>query len=346
MGVEGADAMEPPRERGWGRIVLVLLTLAILPATPLLHIVVPVGDPLLLVAPVMAAMAAAGWRRGGRGGLVVLWVAAAGWILWRASHRGTAFADLILGWAVLLAVTYGGSLAVGPGGTRFLPRALVALAGAMVLGALLIAVVPGGWSGAVALVGEEVGRRAVTVTREWQAVTSTPEWLELVGQVPAWEGSQQMVEAQLAAAPGPARQLFLAILALQSVVAMAVAWAIYHRVATVRLGPPLAGLREVRYPDALVWGMVVGLALLALPGSGPLRTAGLDLTLFFGALYVLRGVGVMVWFLRPGRWMKVVLVVLTLFLWPLLAGVALALGLSDTWFDWRRATRRDSQRSE
>jgi len=26
--------------------------------------------------------------------------------------------------------------------------------------------------------------------------------------------------------------------------------------------------------------------------------------------------------------------------------VALTLGLGDTWFDWRRATRRESQRSE
>jgi hypothetical protein len=196
------------------------------------------------------------------------------------------------------------------------------------------------------MIGEDVGRRAVLATREWQAMTATPEWQELMGRSSTWEESSRTVERQLSLVPGPARQLFLAMLALQGMVAMALSWAVYHRVATVRLGPPLASVRTLRFPDALVWGMIVGLALLAVPLPGPLRIVGLDLTVFFGALYALGGLGVLVWFLTPGRWMSAVYLLLTLLFWPVVGAVALALGLGDTWFDWRRATRRESQRSE
>lgn len=338
--------MEPPRERGWGRIVLVLLALAILPAIPLLRVVIPIVDPLVLIAPLAAALAIAGWRQGGRGSLALLWGAVGCWILWRASQRGTAYDEFVVGWSVLLAVSFGVIIAVIPGRGPFLPKALAALAAALAVGVVIIAMIPGGWTGAIALVSEEIGRRAVGAMREWQAMTATPEWQELMAGSPTWEESSRTVERQLSLVPGPARQLFLGMLALQGMVAMALSWAIYHRVATERLGPPLATLRTLRFPDALVWGMVAGLALLAFPVPGPLRIVGLDLTLFFGALYVLRGVGVLMWFLAPGRWMSAVYLLLMLLFWPVVGAVALTLGLGDTWFDWRRATRRESQRSE
>ncbi|MDQ8169315.1 MAG: hypothetical protein P3A29_00795, partial [Gemmatimonadota bacterium] len=107
--------MEPPRERGWGRIVLVLLALAVLPAIPLLRVVIPIVDPLVLIAPLAAALAIAGWRQGGRGSLALLWGVVAGWILWRASQRGTAYDEFVVGWSVLLAVTFGVIIAVIPG---------------------------------------------------------------------------------------------------------------------------------------------------------------------------------------------------------------------------------------
>jgi len=346
MPVPEAEPVEPPRERGWGRIILVLLALAVLPAIPLLRVVLPVVDPLVLIAPLMAALALAGWRQGGRGSLALLWGAMATWILWRATRGSTAFGELVAGWSVLLAVAFGIATSVASGPVPFLRRALPALGAALVVGGVIVAMVPGGWSGAIGLVGDEVGRRAVSATREWQAMAALPEWQELMQGSPAWEESSRTVERQLQQVPGPARQLFLAVLAWQGLIAMALSWAVYHRVATVRLGPPLAALRTLRFPDALVWGLIAGLALLALPVPGPLRTAGLDLTVFFGALYALRGVGVLWWFLAPGRGMSAVYLLLTLLFWPVVGAVTLTLGLGDTWFDWRRATRRESQRSE
>jgi hypothetical protein len=68
--------------------------------------------------------------------------------------------------------------------------------------------------------------------------------------------------------------------------------------------------------------------------------------LFFGVLFALRGLGVLVWFLAPGRVMTVVLVVFSVVFWPVVMIVSAGLGLGDTWFDWRRASRQRSQRSE
>ena len=72
----------------------------------------------------------------------------------------------------------------------------------------------------------------------------------------------------------------------------------------------------------LVWGMVAGLVLVALPFSGPVRDAGLNLLLFFGVLFALRGMGVLVWFLAPGRVMTVVLFLFSVLFWPVVVIVS------------------------
>lgn len=72
----------------------------------------------------------------------------------------------------------------------------------------------------------------------------------------------------------------------------------------------------------------------------------MNLLVVFGALYAIRGMGVMVWFLAPGRWQTLAWGVLTLLFWPVIGAVAIGLGLGDTWFVWRRDPRRESQRVE
>jgi hypothetical protein len=112
------------------------------------------------------------------------------------------------------------------------------------------------------------------------------------------------------------------------------------------LGPPLADLRDLRFHEALVWGVVAGLVLLVLPLHPAARALSVNLMLFFGALFVLRGLGVLLWFLSPGRAMMVMMVIFTVWFWPVVVTVSAGLGLGDTWFDWRRASRQRSQRSE
>jgi len=80
------------------------------------------------------------------------------------------------------------------------------------------------------------------------------------------------------------------------------------------------------------------------------RGIGQNLLVFFGALYAMRGLGVLTWFMAPGS-LGIALAVAFVLLWApvlnafaalafmTLAVAALALGLGDTWADWRSRAR-------
>ena len=144
--------------------------------------------------------------------------------------------------------------------------------------------------------------------------------------------------------------VFPALLALQSLAALALAWATYHRLGRARLGAPLRPLREFRFNDQLVWGLIVGLTIMLLPTLKALHGVGKNLLVFFGALYAVRGFGVLTWFMAPGSLGVTLAVSFVLLFAPVLdafaalalmmLGVAaLALGLGDTWADWRSRAR-------
>jgi hypothetical protein len=102
----------------------------------------------------------------------------------------------------------------------------------------------------------------------------------------------------------------------------------------VAIGPPLAKLREFRFNDQLVWGVAVGASIFLLPAFEEGRNAGLNLLLFFGVLYTLRGMGILAWMSRT-RVLTYMLIALALVAWPLVAALAFGLGLGDTWLDLR-----------
>jgi hypothetical protein len=140
-----------------------------------------------------------------------------------------------------------------------------------------------------------------------------------------------------------AAPLFPALLALESLAACALAWALYHRLSRARLGAPLGALREFTFSDQLVWGLVAGFSLLVLPAFKALAHVGLNLVVFLGALYALRGFGIVIWFLPRGRAAVTVLFsIVALLLGPLAVPMAFGLGVSDTWIDWRRRPRANS----
>lgn len=343
MGAEGAEA--PARERGWWRPVVAAVALLFLPATPLFRLAVPLEQTMVLLVPLLAVCSLAGWRAGGRLPLALLWVAAAVFVLWQGSAGAGSFSLLAIGWAFVLTASFGAVLLL-PVGTSFLPKALLALAVAVVLGGVLVLLAPGGLAGSVDVVAAELSRRGEISTAQWRALTGSLEWQELIrGNAEAGRLSEE-VDRQLAAMPGIGRLLLPSMLGLESLAAMALSWALYHRVGRARVGPPLARLRDVRFDDALIWGVVIGLVIVVLPITGVLRTLGINLLVFFGALYALRGLGVLVWFLGPSRWMTVFLVLFTVFFAYVVAAVATIVGLGDTWFDWRRRPRQRSQRSE
>jgi hypothetical protein len=84
---------------------------------------------------------------------------------------------------------------------------------------------------------------------------------------------------------------------------------------------------------------VSGLAFLVVPGLGLLHGFGANLLVFFGALYALRGAGVALFFLAPGRVMMVVLVGVSVLFAGAAGVIFVGLGLGDTWLDWRRRPR-------
>ena len=127
----------------------------------------------------------------------------------------------------------------------------------------------------------------------------------------------------------------------------------HHRLSRARLGPPLRPLREFRFNDQLVWGLIVGLTIILLPTLKSLHGAGKNLLVFFGALYAVRGFGVLTWFMAPGSLGVTLTVSFVLLFAPILgafaalallmlAVAALALGLGDTWADWRSRARPTS----
>ena len=79
----------------------------------------------------------------------------------------------------------------------------------------------------------------------------------------------------------------------------------------------------------------MGATLCLLPAFEEGKNAGYNLLLFFGALYLIRGIGVLAWIAR-GKWLLII--VLTLIPQVFII-VTLALGLGDTWLDLRKRVK-------
>jgi hypothetical protein len=216
--------------------------------------------------------------------------------------------------------------------------------GALVLMAVAACAVAAWGRGARAYEQSFVAKRDGLLTA-WTARRSAPDWRAVVERVPAVGDVADRSAAGLANAT-PLTSLLPALLVLESLAALTLAWAIWHRLARARLGPPLARLSQFRFNDQLIWGLVVGATLVLLPSLDGWRGAGVNLVVVFGALFALRGLGVLLWWL-PDRFAPVPLLVLVVCI-PLLGPVlvlatvavlALGLGLGDTWRDFRRSSR-------
>jgi hypothetical protein len=338
------EGAAPPREQGWWGPILATLALLILPASPPFSLVVPFDQTLLLLAPALAVSAVVGWRAGGRLPLAIVWTVFAVWVL-RVPEGASAFALLARGWAVLLAAIFGGVVLVGKE-ERFLPQALVAVLIALGLGLSVVMIAGGGVVETSAAIAEDVMRRAEFGQLAWQQFIMRPEWLEFARENPSADLLVAQVEAQFTELPKAARTLVPAMLALESLAALAIAWAVYHRFGRARIGAPLAPLRAFSFHEAFVWGIIAGLLVIVVPMPEVIRVIGLNLLVFFGALYVVRGLGVLLWFLSPGRWMRVLWTIVVVLFLQVTVAVALAIGIGDTWLDWRNRPRPKSQRSE
>jgi hypothetical protein len=183
--------------------------------------------------------------------------------------------------------------------------------------------------------GEELTRRVSITIEKLNEGMDTPEWRGLAAKVPALDTWNEDSETIMRAIPARAASLLPALLALESLAALALGWGLYRRLSPVQIGPPLSPLTEFRFNDQLVWGLAVGGTLCLLPAFEGGRNAGYNLLLFFGTLYLVRGIGVLAWIAR-GRYAFIVILGLIPQVFLI---VTLALGLGDTWLDLRRRAK-------
>lgn len=339
-------ASPAPTERGWGKLLLALAAFLFLPHLPPLRALLPVEETLLLLLPALAACCLVGWWAGGRFTLAVIWVGLAVWVLAQSALPGSFF-NLVRGWSLLLAGAFGLVCLFGPK-RPFFPRALTALC--LALGIVLLMGVRGPLTvgRANTAVQVEFARRNVDAMATFR--TFVAQHPEVTQKMPETSSMLNEFEGRLKATSKAGAQLFPSLLLLESLIALALAWATYHRISRTRLGAPLGPLKDFRFNDQLVWGLIAGLAIVFIPALDFIDGTGRNLLVFFGALYAIRGFGVLSWFLAPGALAGTLMVGFVMLWWPVLNAVAVlgfmllalaafGLGLGDTWADWRRRAR-------
>src|SRR5438105_2529770 len=342
-------------ERGWRKLVLALVAFVVLPTYPQLRAFLPLDQTIYLLVPCLAACFLVGWWAGGRAVFAIGWVALATWMMWQRPGTPDAFHNLERGWSLLLAGSFGLACLFGERRPLF-ARALAALSIAVFLAIAMSAMGPVPLSDAKQTIATEfVRRNAEAMSHINGAIASYPkEWTDLTTRFPQLAEIPAQIEQDLNGSSRLGLTLFPSLLALESLFALALSWAIYHRLSRARLGAPLRPLREFRFNDQLVWGLIVGLTIAFLPTLQGFRGVGRNMLVFFYALYAIRGFGVLALFLAPGAILATLTLSFAVLSFPtlppqvasvgfkLLLLAVFALGLGDTWADWRRRARPTS----
>jgi hypothetical protein len=357
-------SVAPARSKGsWGRVLALIVFLAV-PLIPQMRVIFPIEQTLMVLVALTASCMIVGWRQGGKLSLAVIWLMLAlGLIAWPVAPPGAPYGalermwafpgtsgynSLARGWTLLLAASFG-LVSLFGSGQAFISRALSTLALAAGLGFALVFLSPGGPTRIGSTMTLEFTRRNDESIDQLRLGAATEPWKDQVDKSPGIQRLNQMTEEQLLEIPKWSSLLVPAVLALESLAAMALAWSLYHRLSAASIGPMLGRLRDFRFNDQLVWGVAVGASVYLLPAFAEAKIAGLNILTFFGSLYVLRGLGILGWISR-GKVGRLIMAVVGSFIFavivadmlgflisPILpiAALAFTLGLGDTWVDWR-----------
>jgi hypothetical protein len=270
----------------------------------------PPHRPLLAVLGAVLALLALAGADPGEG---ALWYLERGWVL-------------VLGaWFMVMVVALPAA--------GFFTRALAALGASTVTVAVLLALLPEGWQVLDWAVARRIQGTASDASALWSgSLTAESGWANRFS-----DALTQFAELQVLLHP--------ALIALESLAALGVAWWAYRRLA-IRERQPLGRLRDFRFGDHLVWLLIAGILLVILPLGEVAVRAGSNVLAFMGALYALRGAAILlVIFGLQGLGGAFVAGLVFLFLYPIVLMTAVVIGLSDTWFDLRArraAARPDS----
>jgi len=230
-------------------------------------------------------------------------------------------------WALLAGGLFA-ALAVGVPQWRLTSRAMASVGGAAAVSAALLSVRQGAWASIDWQVSDRLRAgfstwlEAMAVLRDGQAAPPA-----LVSAI------YQTVEAQA--------HVFPALVALETMAALAVVWWIYVRLVH-RSDAGVGSIDAFRFNDHLVWLMIAGLGMMAWRSGDAVTRAGANIAVFMGALYAMRGVGVVVFVNGGLSFIGITLFALgILFAAPVVLGFSVLLGIADTWLDLR--TRVGSQ---
>jgi Predicted membrane protein (DUF2232) len=297
------------RWRGWLAVLALAVVTTASAVRPALLIFVPLALLLLALPPRRPLMLGIG--------LLIVAMAAVGppadsW--WYAGR----------GWALLLGGWFLAAIALLPN-ARFLVRGLLAVAGSFASATLLFAASAASFASIDASVAQRLRAEAAESLAVWGRMRFGP-------------GVTEQLEASVYQVADWRALLFPGLLALASLAALAIAWWGYRRLSG-GVERPFAPLREFRFPDPLVWLLIVAVALMVLPVSELAERAGSNLLTFMAALYALRGAAVLlVLGGATGPLGMVVAAALVLLLYPIVVITTVLVGVSDTWLDIR--TRR------
>ncbi|MEO6778466.1 MAG: DUF2232 domain-containing protein [Gemmatimonadaceae bacterium] len=320
---------------GWRSALLALFAFLVLPDFPsALRSIVPITETWILLAAVLSVCAALGWWNGGGAWLAVLAVVLA-WFAMRApaGPGPGAYRSLVHGWSALLAASFGLASLLTPG-QRFLIRALSAVGIATVVAFTVAVSTPDGVASVRSVMKTEFGRRTDATVAVVNDMATSPVWRRAAERNSGLDSMVKSNESDLRTIGNRATRTVPAMVALESLLALVLAWVLYHRIESHQLGPSLGSLKDFRFNDQLVWGLAVGATIFFLPVFADGKDAGLNLLVFFGALYLLRGAGVLS-FMTRGKWGVTLMIVMTVFAPLLLGAVAIGIGVGDTWMDWR-----------
>jgi hypothetical protein len=323
------------KTKSWRPLFWGLAALLLAPVLPLFEAIIPVQQTLLLLVLVVAACSIVGWKLGGRLALALIWVALSIWMLLQpAGPPGSQYDQMTRGWAILLAASFG-LVSLWSTTMPFFSRALFALGLAVGVGFVIALSSPSGIARFQHAAEEELTRRTSHTIQKIEEGRSTAEWKQLAARAPEVDSLEDSAEAMMRQFSTRSASLLPALLALESLAVLALGWGVYRRLSPVEIGPPLSPLTEFTFNDQLVWGLAVGATLCLLPAFVEGRSAGYNLLLFFGALYLIRGIGILAWIAR-GRYVYIVILGLIPQVFVI---VTLALGLGDTWLDLRKRAK-------
>ncbi len=363
------SAATAPREREWRWFVLALVLMVGVTAAPVwtpalallggtVRLLLPIEQFAVLVLVATAVCSVVGWWAGGRLTVALLWVTMAVWVLWKLPLSPRGYGAFLRGWSLSVGASFG-LICLTTRTRPFLGRAIgaIALAAAVTVAGLATrGTASSTFESATRMLSTEYQRRLQETLDTWQRRTESTAWQSFVRRVPSAAVRSEQLATSLESlvqsgtsrlggsltTRGPLLVLAPALLGIESLLALGLAWAAYHRLSRVRIGPPLSMLRDLRFNDQLVWGLVVGATLMLLPTLAEWRAVGANLIGFFGSLYALRGVGVLIWWVpdRAAALIPLALVVMVPLLGAdvVLAGLlaaTFALGLGDTWRDFR-----------